>query len=77
MTLTEYPATERSESMSVEVQGDMSHELAETENPNESDDDEELQSDQLHDVPDWLNEFRHGLVGESVREHRENLQFFS
>ena len=47
MTTTEYSATERSESMSEEVQGDLSHEPAETENPNKNDDDEELQSDQL------------------------------
>ena len=35
-----------------------------------NDDDEELHSDQLQ-VPDWLREFRHGLVDESVPEHRD------
>ena len=70
VTTTEHPATERSESMSVEVQGNLSHEPTETENPHKNDD-EELQSDQLQDVPDWLQEFRHGLVDESVPEHRD------
>ena len=36
-----------------------------------NDHDEELQSDQLQDVPDGLQEFRHGLVDESVPEHRD------
>ena len=53
MTPTEHPATERSESMSVEVQGNSSHGPAETENPNENDDEKELQSDQLQDVPGY------------------------
>ena len=53
VTTTTHPATERSESTSVEVQGNVSHELAETENTNKNDDDEELQSDQLQGVPDW------------------------
>ena len=71
VTTTEHPATERSESRSVEVQGNLSHEPTETENPHKYDHDEELQSDQLQDVPDWLQEFRHGLVDESVLEHRD------
>ena len=33
--------------------------------------DEELQSDELQGVPDWLQEFKHGLVDESVPEHRD------
>ena len=72
MTPTEHPATVRSESMSVAEQGNLSHGPAETENPNTNDDNEELQSDQLQDVPDWLQEFRHGLVDESVPEHRDD-----
>ena len=67
MTSTEHPATVRSENMSVEVQGNLSQGSAETENPNRNDDNEELQSDQLQVVPDWLQEFRH--VDESVPEH--------
>ena len=46
--------------------------------PKKNDDDEELQSDELQSVPDWLQEFRHGLVefkeeliDESVPEHRD------
>ena len=31
-------------------------------------DDEESQSDQLQDVSDWLQEFRHGPVDESAPE---------
>ena len=50
---------------------DLSHGPAGTENPSKNDDNEELQSDQLQDVPDWLQEFRHGLVEESVPEHRD------
>ena len=41
-----------------------------------NDDDEELQSDQLQDVPDWLQEFRHGLVDESVPVHRDASSSF-
>ena len=42
-----------------------------TEHPNKNDDDDQLQRDQLQGVPDWLQEFRHGLVAESVPEHRD------
>ena len=52
------------------AQGDPLHESAEIENPNKNDDDEELQSDELQGVPHWQKEFRHGLVDESVPEHR-------
>ena len=34
-------------------------------------DDEELQSDELQGVPDWLQEFKDGLVDECVPEHRD------
>ena len=71
VTPTEHPATVRSETTSVEVQGNLSHGPAEIENPNKYDVNEELQSDQLRDVPDWLHEFKHGLVDESVPEHRD------
>ena len=33
--------------------------------------DEELQSGELQGVPDWLQEFEHGLVDESVPGHRD------
>ena len=68
---TENPATERSETMSEESRGNPSPEPAEIENPNKNYDDEELHSDQLQGVPNWLHEFKHGLVDESVREHRD------
>ena len=48
MTPTEQPASTRSESMSGEVQGNLSH-----------------------DLPEWLQEFRHGLVDESFPERRD------
>ena len=47
------------------------HESAEIEIPNKNDDDEELQSDELQGVPDWPQEFKHGLVDECVPEHRD------
>ena len=71
MTTTEIPATRRSESTSEFARGNPSRESAETENPNKNDDDEELQSDALQGVPDWLQEFKHGLVDESVPDHRD------
>ena len=55
----------------MEVQGNLSHGPAENENPKKNDDNEKLQSHQLQDVPDWLQEFRHGLVHASVPEHRD------
>ena len=71
VTLTEHPASTRSENMNEDVQGNLSHGPPETEKPSKHDDDEELQSNQLQDVQDWLQEFRHGLVDESVPEHRD------
>ena len=67
MITTEYPATERSENMSESVR--RSQQKSKTQSKN--DDDEELHSDQLQGVPDWLQEFKHGLARESVPEHRE------
>ena len=32
---------------------------------------EEVQGNLSHDLPEWLQEFRHGLVDESVPEHRD------
>ena len=50
--------------------GDPLHRSAEIENPNNNGD-EELQSDELQGMPDWLQEFKHGLVDENVPEHRD------
>ena len=44
---------------------------AEIENPNKNDDNEEVRSDPLRDLPEWLEEFKDNLVDESVPEHRD------
>ena len=36
-----------------------------------NDDDEEVRGHLSHDLPEWLQEFRNGLVDESVPEHRD------
>ena len=69
MTPTEHPASTRSESMSEDVQGILPHVPVEIENPNKNDDIEEVRGNLSHDLPEWLQEFRHGLVDESVPEH--------
>ena len=71
VTLSEHPASTRSESVCEEVQGNVSHGPAEIENPNKNDDNEEVQGNLSHDLPEWQQEFRHGLVDESVPEHRD------
>ena len=70
MSPTMHPALTRSESMSEEVQGNLSHGAAETENPNKNDN-EEVRGNLSHDLPERLQEFRHGLVDESVPDHRD------
>ena len=69
VTDTEIPARRRSESTRELAWVNPSHESAEIYNPNKKDNDEELQSDELQGVPDWQQEFKHGLVDESVPEH--------
>ena len=49
----------------------MLHGPTESENQNRNDNDEEIHSDQLQGVPDGPQEFKHGLVDESVPEHRD------
>ena len=71
VTPTEHPASTRSESMSDEVQGNLSHGPAETENPNKNEDNEKVRGNLSHDLPGLLQEFRHGLVDKSVPEHRD------
>ena len=56
--------------MSEEVQGNLSH-GPEKENPHLNDDNEEVRGNLSHDLPEWLQEIRHGLVGERVPEHRD------
>ena len=57
--------------MSEEVQGNLSHGQAETENQNKNDDNEEVQGNLSHDLPEWLQEFWHGPVDECVPEHQD------
>ena len=53
------------------VQGNPSRGPAETQNPNKVEDNEEVQGNLSHDLPEWPQEFKHGLVDESVPEHRD------
>ena len=62
---TENPVFERSGSMSEELRGNLQHKPAETENKNKNAGHEEAQSDLLHDLPDWPQDFRENLVDES------------
>ena len=57
--------------MSEEAQGNLSHGQAENEKPSKSDDNEDVQENLSHDLPEWQQKFRHGLVDESVPEHRD------
>ena len=69
---TENPVPEKSGSTSEELRGDLMHRPTETENK-KSEGDEEVQSDPLHELPDWLREFRENLVDErSPSEPRRN-----
>ena len=68
---TENPVPERSGSTSEELRRNPQHKPTETENKKGL---EEVQSDQLHDLLDWLQEFRENLVDErNPSEPRENL----
>ena len=62
---TENPVFERSGSTNEELQGNLQHKPAETENKNTNAGHEEAQSDLLHDLPDWPQDFRENLVDES------------
>ena len=62
---TEDPVPERRGSTSEELRRDPLHESTETENKNKNEAREEVQSDLLHDLPDWLQDFRENLVDES------------
>ena len=68
---TEYPASTRSESTSEEVQGNLSRGPAEAKNSHKNVDNVDVQGNLSHDLPEWLQEFRHGLVEENVPEHRD------
>ena len=62
---TENPVPNRSGSVSEELRGNPMHRPTETENTYKNEGHEEVQSDLLHDLPDWLQEFREILVDES------------
>ena len=70
MILTEQPASTRSESMSDRVRRNSSHGSAENENTNKHEDDEELRSELLRDLPEWLQDFKENLVDKNVRPHQ-------
>ena len=40
-------------------------------NQYKNDDDVDVQGNLSHDLPEWLQEFRYGVVDESVPEHRD------
>ena len=60
------PVSERSGSTSGELRGDPLHETTETDNKNRNEACEEVQSDLLHDLSDWLQDFRENVVDEST-----------
>ena len=62
---TENPVPERSGSTSEDLRGNLQHNPTETENKNKDERSEEVQSDPVHDLRDWLQEFRKRLVDES------------
>ena len=68
----EIPATRRSESASEDTsaRGNLWHEPTEIETSQTMT--RELQDDELQGVPYWLEQFKDGLVDESVPEHRES-----
>ena len=49
--------------------GNLSHGPAETENLNKNDDN--VEGNLSHDLPEWPQEFRHGLAHESVPQHTD------
>ena len=66
---TENPATERSEIMSEESWGNPSRGSAETENTNDEDD-EELRSELLQDLPELLQDYKENLLDKNVQPHQ-------
>ena len=70
MVSTLRPAPTRSESTSRSARRDPSSEPAETENPNQNDN-EAVLGDPLRDTQEWLQEFKENLVDERVPAHRD------
>ena len=71
LTHTEHPAATNSESTNEEKQRNLSHGPAEAEKPFKNDDNVDVQGNLSHDLPEWPQEFRHGLLNECVPEHRD------
>ena len=70
---TENSVPERSGSTSEELRGNPLHRPTETQNKSKNEGRQEVQSDLLHDLPDWLQDFRENWVGErSPTEPRVN-----
>ena len=74
---TENPQTERSEIMSEGSRGNPSRGSAETGNTNKNEDDEELRSELLQDLREWLQDFKENLVDKNVQPHQYSPQLFS
>ena len=74
---TENPATERSGTMSEESRENPSRGSAETENINRNEDDEELRSELLQDLPEWLKDFKENLVDKNVQPRQYSPRLFS
>ena len=69
---TENPVPERSGSTSEELRGNQLHKPTETENKHKNEKREEVQNDLLHDLPNWLQDFRENSVdGRSPTEPQE------
>ena len=56
---------ERSGSMSEELRGNPMQKPTQTDNKNINEGREEVQGDQMHDLPHWLQDFIENLVGEN------------
>ena len=72
MISTENTKTESSETVSEESWRNPSRGSAETENTNKNEDDEELRSELLQDVPEWLQDFKENLVDKIVQPHQHS-----
>ena len=68
---TENPVQERCGSSSEELRRDPLHRPTETENKSNNEGREEVQSDLLHHLPDWLQEFRENFVDDGTSEERQ------
>ena len=56
-----------------ELRGNPLQKPAETGNTNENEDNEELRSELLEDVPEWLQDFKENLVDKNVQPHQYSV----